>query len=192
VKIIGLDLSLTATGWAEWKDGIRNWGVIRTGPDKTVYGEVRRLQSIIKQVGDVARGADLAVIEDFAFSKNAVGSRGIGCVGYAVRMWLLNSHIPFILAGTGQLRLFCTGSGKGGEKGTMIREVYRRWQIEVDDHNAADAIGLMHIGLALTGGIVEDDLLVYQKKVLANVKRRNTDVDFDALARRGESVGASC
>jgi len=186
MKIIGLDLSLSATGWAVWKDGGRTFDVSRTVPDKTVYGEVRRLQYIIKRVADVAQGSDLAVIEDFAFSKNAMGSRAIGCVGYMVRMWMLNHNIPFVLVGTGQLRLFCTGSGKGGEKGTMIREMYRKWQVEVNDHNAADALGLAYIGLALTGNM--DELLVYQEKVLTNVKRRNTDVDFESLLARQVAV----
>ena len=178
-RIVGLDLSLSATGWAEWKDGLHNFGVIRTVPDKTVYGEVRRIQSIVQQVGEVCRGADLAAIEDFAFASNANGARAIGCVGYMVRMWLLNHKIPYVVVGTGQLRLFCTGSGKSGEKGTMIREVFRRWHVEVDDHNAADAIGLAHVGLALAGWM--DEPLVYQEKVLTNVRKRNTDVDFESL-----------
>ena len=177
MKLIGLDLSLSATGFAVWNDGAISFDVIHSLPDKSAYGDVRRLQAITKQVAEVARGSSLATIEGPAFGRPQQAII-LGGLAYMVRAWLYCHEIPYILIAPGTLKKFITGQGNA-KKDMILREVFRRWGVETDDHNIADAYGLLRIGMGLSGSL--EGLTGFQEEVLANVKRRNTDVDFEAF-----------
>lgn len=47
-----------------------------------------------------------------------------------------------------QLKKFVTGKGNV-DKNVVMKAVYKRFQIDTDDDNTADAVVLGHIGLAL-------------------------------------------
>ncbi|HUV67023.1 MAG TPA: hypothetical protein VMW24_24260, partial [Sedimentisphaerales bacterium] len=43
-------------------------------------------------------------------------------------------------------------AGKGNaDKDLMLKEVLKRFALDLDNHNVADAVGLLYIGLALIG-----------------------------------------
>ena len=74
----------------------------------------------------------------------------LGGLGYLVRHALWKNGIPFILVGPKQRAKFCTGNGNA-RKEHMLKYIEKRFGIDTDDHNAADAVCLNFIGQALIG-----------------------------------------
>jgi crossover junction endodeoxyribonuclease RuvC len=100
-------------------------------------------------VSDRCRGADLVVLEDFAFGA-AFKAHEIGAMGFMVRHKLWRLFLPYCPVAPATLKKWTTGHGNS-PKDLMIKSVFQRWGHDVDDNNCADAIGLAYIGLALTG-----------------------------------------
>ena len=74
----------------------------------------------------------------------------LGGLGYLVRHALWKNGIPFILVGPKQRAKFCTGNGNA-RKEHMLKYIEKRFGIDTDDHNAADAVCLNFIGQSLIG-----------------------------------------
>jgi crossover junction endodeoxyribonuclease RuvC len=147
MRIVGLDLSLCNSGVAVAVDGTISWDVL--SPPKGVM-DIPRLDWIAKTVGGRCEGADLVVLEDFAFGAKGGAIFQLGGMGFMVRHQLWRMGLPYIPISPGTLKKFVTGSGTA-QKNVMLREVWRRWKHEASDDNSADAIGLCYIGLALVG-----------------------------------------
>jgi hypothetical protein len=127
----------------------------------------------------------LVIMEDFALGgvKRQSYVREIAGVTYLLRHRLWNLGIDCLLVSPTQLKKFITGfggtrkKGQGEEavdktknKGTVIKEVFIRFKINVDDDNEADAIGLAHIGAALLGKW--EPVIQPQREVLAELRER--------------------
>ncbi len=149
MRFAAFDLSLAHTGWAVSKDGLATWGTIESPPLDGDHGDLARLQSIVSQVGEIARGSDLVAVEGFAFTRPNQ-SHILGALGYFVRMWLWKHDLPFVVIPPSSLKKWATGSGKS-KKDVMLREVCRRWNVVIDDDNAADAYALLRLAEALVG-----------------------------------------
>jgi crossover junction endodeoxyribonuclease RuvC len=148
VKISALDLSLTATGWAfTLLDSplAVGWGTIK--PSK-VRG-MERLNRIRSEIAEIVKGSDLVVCENYAFSRPNQAHQ-IGELHGIIRFWLYKHEIPLLLVAPAALKKFVTGKGNA-EKDLMLLEVFKRWGHSAGDNNAADAIGLLYIGLAYKG-----------------------------------------
>jgi Holliday junction resolvasome RuvABC endonuclease subunit len=98
----------------------------------------------------------------------------IGEGGGAIKLALLHSYgsgdpvaYPTLVAPT-SLKKFVTGTGKSQAKSQMLLSVYKKWGVELDDDNAADAYGLARVGVALQSGTDT----AYERDVLAKLKRR--------------------
>jgi len=91
----------------------------------------------------------LVIIEDFAFSRGNVAHK-LGGLGYLVRHALWKNGIPFIRVGPKQRAKFCCGNGNG-KKELMLKYVEKRFGVDTDSHDAADAVTLNFIGQALVG-----------------------------------------
>jgi Holliday junction resolvasome RuvABC endonuclease subunit len=145
VRIIGLDLSLCHTGYAFQTDGYRDIGVIepknRRGCERLVW--------IREQVRELAKGSDLVICEGYAFSRPNQAHQ-LGELHGVIRTFLYEHDMPLLLVAPAALKKFVTGKGKA-EKGVVIKAVFQRFDVDVDDDNAADAAGLLFIGLALAG-----------------------------------------
>jgi crossover junction endodeoxyribonuclease RuvC len=145
MRVLGLDLSLTATGWC-YGGPVVEWGVHET---KKLRG-MERLEAIQAAIQEQARNADLVVIEDFAFGAKGQALFEIAGLGYLIRYWLWKHGKRFVLVAPTVLKKFVTGKGTA-DKSIVIREVFRRWGHVIDDDNAADATALAYIGMALAG-----------------------------------------
>ncbi|PZN09860.1 MAG: hypothetical protein DIU69_08080 [Bacillota bacterium] len=69
-----------------------------------------------------------------------------------------------------QLKKFATGRGNA-EKAAVVSAVARRWGVEVDTDDEADAYVLARIGLALLGG--EESLTAYQRDVMQRIRTQS-------------------
>jgi crossover junction endodeoxyribonuclease RuvC len=146
-RIVGLDLSWEATGWAI-QDA--NFPGLQFGALAAVGGSaVERLDNVLRGVLQKVDGSSLVIIEDFAFSRGNVAHQ-LGGLGYLVRHALWKHRIPFILVGPRQRGKFCAGNGNA-RKEHILKYVEKRFGIDTDDHNAADACVLNFIGQSLLG-----------------------------------------
>jgi Holliday junction resolvasome RuvABC endonuclease subunit len=148
-SVLGLDLSLTATGIA-YRDG--STGTVKTRP---ADGDRRLL--IIAEAVRVAVGGehiglgpapDLAVIEDIP--QNSFAAKPISMVHGVVRTVLLEAGVPYVLITAATLKAYATGKGSG-DKVPMAMAAYKRAGMEFPDDNQCDAWWLRAAGLDRLG-----------------------------------------
>jgi crossover junction endodeoxyribonuclease RuvC len=90
--------------------------------------------------------AKLAVVEGYGFGNvHSLGSL-VEC-GTLVRLTLMEEKIPFIEVPPTTLKKFICGSG-AAKKELLIKEVYKRWQLDSSDNNEVDAFCLAQFGRA--------------------------------------------
>jgi Holliday junction resolvasome RuvABC endonuclease subunit len=148
--VVGLDLSLTATGIA------RRDGSTRTVKTRADYGDRRLIEitnAVRQTVGGYSEGfeqsrVDLVVLEDLP--KHAMAAGITGMVHGAVRAVLLNIGVRYALIAPATLKAFATGKGNA-DKTAMAMAAYKRTEREFGDDNQCDAwwlraAGLDHLG----------------------------------------------
>lgn len=139
VHIIGLDLSLTATGWA-----------VRRGHNHFDHGVfpatklrgVRRLAYLQQQLQKLdPTGNAVVMVEDYAMGAKGktfhIGEWG-GLAKWTIYRW---QDSVCLLAQPQNLKQFITGKGNA-PKPVVKAEVSKRLGYEVTDDNEADAVGL--------------------------------------------------
>ena len=144
MRVVGLDLSLTATGVAD-KQGAR---VIRTGQMRGA----ERLKYIGAQVDRICAGkdyleikADIVVIEGYAHDAKFGGPQQ-GELGGVVKVCLYQRGIPYISIPPKRLKKFATNNGNAGKDQMIAAAV--RMKPEINNNNEADAYFLYLMGLA--------------------------------------------
>lgn len=149
--VLALDLSLTASGWAVGAGGIlTSHGLIPgkcDGVQRLIYNRNRvceKIESVIPS---------LVVFEDFSFGSNMSYSKEIAGMSYMIRAELVQEKIPYLCVSPMSLKKFVVGTaGSAKQKVTkdlVIKEIFKRFSIDVNDNNIADAVGLAFIGMAL-------------------------------------------
>lgn len=142
MRVLGLDLSLTATGWAT--------GLDRYGVYKPATRGVGRLVELNQWLTDLVwnLGADpdgeLAVIEGYAYAKTNQAHQ-IGEWGGVARLTLYQAGIPYVEVPPAVLKKFSAGRGNA-TKADMRMALYQRTGIDVKDDNTVDAIWLAAAG----------------------------------------------
>jgi Holliday junction resolvasome RuvABC endonuclease subunit len=139
VRVLGLDLSLTATGVA-----LPN-GTCRTIKTNPADGDLRLLQisESIRVAVTVTGPVDLAVIEDLPVGARAAGITGM--VHGVARAALAAADVPYALVSPATLKAYATGSGNA-DKTAMALAAFKRHGIEFADDNQCDAWWLRAAG----------------------------------------------
>jgi Holliday junction resolvasome RuvABC endonuclease subunit len=138
-RILGLDLSITATGVC-----------LPTGTTVTIKTRTSdkdlRLVVIRDYLRMVIRDAviDYAVIEDLP--THAYGAGITGMVHGTVRAELMNLGIPYALVTPATLKKYATGRGNAN-KSAMILSAWQRARVEFRDDNQCDAFWLWQAGM---------------------------------------------
>lgn len=137
--VIGLDLSMTATGVA-LPDGT----TLTIKPKGTGDG---RLLYIRDQIGQAVRGTDaLIVLEDMPARLMANAAKAVGFVHGAVRSLLLEEGFAYAAVSPATLKSYATGKGNADKTG-MAMAAYKRAGLEFADDNQCDAAWLRWAGL---------------------------------------------
>ena len=160
MKIISLDLSLTAPGVGRYDNGLIYCGTLAVGK----LTGMSRLDYIYEGIWDYYRDADLVVVEGLSFAHNNPSAQERAGLWFMIARSLWKRNTPMRVVAPTQLKKFVVGKGNA-DKALMIREVFRRWQFEAEDDNAADAYGLLRIGMCLEG-LAEIETLA-QRQVIA-------------------------
>lgn len=147
--VIGLDLSLTCTGFAAADieaGGRPQWGTI----EGKNLRECERLDYIESNLRALVQYPDqtMVVVEGFSFASKGAAVFEMGGLGWIVRLALWRMHVPYVVVSPMSLKKFVLGKATS-EKALVIREIWRRWSYEVDDDNIADALVLLEIGRAM-------------------------------------------
>lgn len=136
--VLGLDLSLTATG-VDYGHGPKVMHTKESG--------VARLAWYREQLHGIIAPAipDLAVIEDYAFSRAAAHSHQLGELGGVIRLALHDRRITTVEIVPSALKKWLTGKGNAG-KDDMVA-VAARLGCPVNNNNAVDAWALRQMAL---------------------------------------------
>ena len=128
-QIIGLDLSLTATGIAL--------------PDSTTltirskHRGMERLADIRQVILGLAAGTDLIAIEGYSYGSGH-GAHQLGELGGTIRLALWDAAIPYVEIAPTQRAKYATGRGNAA-KHLVISELSARTGRTFPDDNQADA-----------------------------------------------------
>jgi crossover junction endodeoxyribonuclease RuvC len=141
--ILGLDVSLTATGIDDG-DGPRVLHTDLVGVERLAWYS-GRLTLICR-----AKAPDLAIIEGYSYA-SANQAHQMGELGGVVRLILANLGIPTVIVAPSTLKKWLTGKGTAG-KDDMVATA-ARLGCPVNNNNAVDSwalrqMGLYHLGRA--------------------------------------------
>lgn len=139
--VVGLDLSITATGVAHpTGDTTETWRPTTTGDN--------RLSELVTRVRDATNQTDLVVLEGPVL--RSASALALGMLHGAVRVALTEIHVPYIVAPPATLKVYATGKGTAS-KADMRMALYRRAGLDIPDEDQVDAWWLRAIGLDLLG-----------------------------------------
>lgn len=147
--VVGLDLSITATGVALADGSVSTIGPPPKLGDRRLVALRDRLESFPMQIYN----ADLVVIEGPVVRSSAAIT--IGMVHGVVRSMLLDYGTPYVLVPPATLKKYATGKGNA-DKTAMALATYKRASIEFDDDNQCDAWWLRAAGLHALGAPLFD------------------------------------
>ena len=150
VVVMGIDPSLTSTGVVGLAFGeMKSHQAIKsklTGPARLVEIEEILLNSLI------IHEPELVCLEGYGFmSKSGNVQAELGGV---IRRRLYKDKYRYIEVAPSQVKKFASGKGNT-QKEFMPLEVYKRWGVEFDTHDEADAYVLARIAEAIL--MVEED-----------------------------------
>lgn len=182
VRVIGLDLSVAATGLAK-PDG----ATVTIRPHAGAGDPARRLNEIVARLDPYLRlGVDLAVIE--GYSRGGPGGPYVMLrlaeVGGAVRLRLFELGIPFIEIPPSQLKKFAVGYGGSRQRPVTkadVVEAARLAGVSAANDNEADAFWLHAMGRSEFSETWEPayrsaELLEVRAQVRASIRWPSLDV----------------
>jgi Holliday junction resolvasome RuvABC endonuclease subunit len=158
-NVVGLDLSITATGVCGHDTVATTWKLAASKGDT-------RLSTIADLTVRACNFCvDLAVIEDLPTHAHGAGITGM--VHGAVRVALQRLEVPYALVTPATLKKYATGKGNAG-KPDMAVALYKRTGLELADDNQVDAFWLRAMGLDHLGAPLVE-LPASQRDAMAKV-----------------------
>lgn len=148
MRIIGLDLSLTATGLALPDDSLET---IRVKLPEHALEErrVERLRDLCALIDRRTRDSDMAVLEGYAYSRSGA-AHSLGELGGVVKVCLLQRGVRFVCPGSTVVKKYATGNGGAGKDRVLaaaIKDAIRRQLPEPSGDDEADAYWLRRMAL---------------------------------------------
>ncbi len=199
MRVLGIDLSLNATGLAMLSLD-ENSPINLPHPENYPYmakklaavdyegvcispvpaGVLERWEAILVMVLAWAQHANTVVIEGYSFGSFTAYSTAIREIGGIVRYHLLKMGQTPIEVAPAAVKKFATGSGRTGKskyaaagisKDQVLTAVHHSFGLELFDHNMADAFVLAKIGEAMGCSDASNARLPYhQREVIGALK----------------------
>lgn len=142
MQVVGLDLSLRATGVAT------SAGVRTLSPPRGVVGVDRLawLRDALEYVIRRAGGFDVAAVEGYSFGAKGSAVYQLGELGGVVRLLLRDLGTPIAVVPPSSLKKYACGSGAARKEQVLVAAVHR---LGYDGHStdASDALWLLHMAL---------------------------------------------
>lgn len=145
MNILGLDISLTATGVAAPNGQLCTWETDARMGDARLVDISDRLNLLLRSTP-----IELAIIEDLPTHAHGAGKTAM--VHGLIRERLLRRGVPYVLVVAASLKKYATGKGNA-TKPDMRLELFKRAGLDLRDDNEVDAwwlraMGLDHYGAA--------------------------------------------
>lgn len=140
MKLLGIDPSLTSTGLAHGESGIPVASNLT--PPKGLDG-VNRLIWFRSQFTDLltTEKPEFVAIEGYAFGR-INRAHHLGELGAVLRLALVDTRTPSMIVPPSCLKKFITGKGNA-KKSEMMKDLYKRFEIDLSDEDQVDAAGLL-------------------------------------------------
>lgn len=175
IEIIGLDLSLTGSGWCSIDPSI---DLVEYGEIKTESGQFTtrraRVMHIAGEIKHVITRAPLKhsiiFIESYAFSKRTNNLTQLGELGMIIRQLVYSkTKLDAIEVPNGSLKKFITGSGQGKKEDLKLAS-YKKYNVQYNvdfqgkSNNECDAFCLAVLGKSLLG--LAGKLTAYEREAI--------------------------
>ena len=156
--ILGIDLSLNSTGLCIHHEAVGDTFTNKKGysfhlidfprPTKKNPGRAREAKwiRIVERIEYFAGYADEVILEDYAFGAIGRGKSILCEIGGIVRFALNKMDVHYTLVSPTTLKRFL---GIVGSKSMVPKECLKRWKIDLDSDDLADALVLTKIGEAI-------------------------------------------
>jgi crossover junction endodeoxyribonuclease RuvC len=163
MKIVGIDASLTGTGIAILNSSLRT-ECIQTG----LTGS-RRLVDIRERVRSIVEGAELVVLEGYAFARPNQAHQ-IGELGGVLRVLFYEMGLKVIEVAPSAVKKYATGKGNAKKEDIAVA-IYKRWGREFKTNDEADAFVLAVIGKAYQPGLYKEAQTAFQREVIEGLRK---------------------
>ena len=139
----GIDPSITNTGVTLIDGGFNviEQQLICTSVQKRPFDTELRLIHIVKQLEfllNYKRDLKIVNIEGISFGSKGEGVAQLAALNYLIRIFLLQNDILYSEIPPTKLKKFITGKGQC-KKNLILKEVYKKWNVDIDDDNIADS-----------------------------------------------------
>lgn len=171
---VGLDLSLTGTGFCLKMGNQITIETISTKPKDFANNLDRLIHIRDKLLSKIPMSVKMICVEDFFTPSNSmqIGSAiKLAMLGTVIRIALYEKGLPFVIIAPNSLKKHITGTG-AGQKSMIVREVFKKYGINAEDDNQADAVVLCAIAehiYKIRSGLNTDDMTKYQKEVTSKI-----------------------
>ena len=188
-KIIGLDLSLSSTGWFVIDQDIQ-YGQLKTNPKK-FSNPIERVEYIADFILEKIKshdGVDLVIMQDYFVGQQSQTVIKLAMLGTIVRYKLLQNNIGFLTVMPTQIKKFETGKGNG-HKDNILKSVYKKHGHDIQSNNTADACAIAYLGKAYLEYLQgKKQFAKYQIQVLKKiVKQREIIKPYKTKGEKDES-----
>lgn len=144
MRIVALDLSLTATGVADNFGGAQSARIPRTIRSGERRG-VERLYYLQKAVDEATASADLVVLEGYAFARPNQAHQ-LGELGGVIRLTLYVRKRRVLELAPSVVKKLASGKGNARKEEVLVEAVKRLHYLGADN-NQADALWLLQAAL---------------------------------------------
>lgn len=147
VNFFGLDFAFAKNGFVMLDENasiLRQELIITTAKQS----DEERLIQIEEKLYDYINkeNTNVVYLEGLSFGSKGQSVSQIGAVHYLTRLVLYKNNIPCKIITPAQLKKFVTGKGQA-QKNLMLLKIYKRWGVEFEDDNLADAYSLARMAL---------------------------------------------
>lgn len=138
MRIVGLDLSISATGVAEADGSLRTIKTKVRGPEMLDWMQTEILS--------ITESVDLVAMEGYSFGSKGRSVFNIGELGGVIRLGFYRAGMPYVEIPPTNLKKYATGKGNSAKDEVLVQSVHRL-EILPRDNNQADAAWLRAMAL---------------------------------------------
>lgn len=170
MKVLGIDQSLTASGYAVLDE---HENVLRLGCITPKIRGVERLCTIEQQVLDIINEEDIKAvgIEGYAYG-TYMKSEVLGELGGVLKRAFYLVRLPTYVIPPTKVKKFATGKGNAN-KTMVVTSTVMKYNLDIKNDNEADAFVIARMVLAKVLGLT--DLKAYELESLKDVKVMDWD-----------------
>ena len=146
--VAAFDLSLNHTGYCTLgvEDSLE-YGLIE--PEKGLSG-IARLRYVRQEVLDkIDCRNPFVIMEGLSFGSRGSAVHELAGLAHMIRAELYERNIPYLIPPPKALVKFITGKGSGKKEHMLKGLLKKPFELDIDDNNIADAIGLYYLGSAI-------------------------------------------